>query len=187
MNIKFFCQKKKRTSKSFFVEICFCQWKFQQTIAKPQQRLQQQSTRKKHFCQQKREKCSTIFSKSHFLKQKNNKQDNIERSRKFFFVLNGGKELLHHDKNIDHSIDLLQISTVSEHTLWFGWICRCITHGNVAPRQFSAHRWAAPCAKWATRPTRLRSCLVRNFHLASFRIRFPIRALRSFPHFIISC
>ena len=58
---------------------------------------------------------------------------------------------------------------------------------SVAPRQFSAHRWAATCAKWPTRPNRLRSCLVRNFHLASFRVRFTIRALRSFPHFIISC
>ena len=29
--------------------------------------------------------------------------------------------------------------------------------------------------------------LVRNFHLASFRVRFSICALRSFPHFIISC
>ena len=39
---------------------------------------------------------------------------------------------------------------------------------SVAPRQFSAHLWPAPCAKWTTRLTRQRSRLVRSFHLASF-------------------
>ena len=58
---------------------------------------------------------------------------------------------------------------------------------SVALRQVLAPPWAAPCAQWRTRLLRLRSRLVRCFHLASFRVRFSICALRSFPHFIISC
>ena len=104
-----------------------------------------ESTRNNFLSTKNEKNCSTIFSKkkSFFRNKKTTERTKLRESRKFFFVLNGGKELLHHDKNIDHSIDLLQISTVSEH------ICNLVNLSlhhtrqcteSVAPRQFSAHR-----------------------------------------------
>ena len=79
------------------------------------------------------------------------------------------------------------------HRCWTHWIGRLLSWHHtlqctesVAPRQFSAHLWAALCAKWPTRLSRLRSRLVRCCHLASLRVRFSIRALPSITQFIIS-
>ena len=52
--------------------------------------------------------------------------------------------------------------------------------------KFLAPPWTAPLVNWTTRLLRLRSCLVRSFHLDSVRVRFSIRAFPSIPHFIIS-
>ena len=104
------------------------------------------------------------------------------------------EKLLHHDRDNDHfhrcTAFCRSSSTVSEHSKlrefvfpWqtaMYWICGTTTSS-------SAPLWAAPCAQWRTRLLRQRSRLVRCFHLASFRVRFSICALRSFPHFIISC
>ena len=76
------------------------------------------------------------------------------------------------------------LNTLNWESLSFHHTRQCTE--SVARRQFSAHLWAALCAKWPTRLTRLRSRLVRCFHLASFRVRFSIHALPSIPHFIIS-
>ena len=74
-------------------------------------------------------------------------------------------------------------------TLYIEGTCHSITNctESVALRQVLAPPWAAPLLNWTTRFIRLRSCLVRIFHLASFRVRFSICALPSIPHFIISC
>ena len=56
-----------------------------------------------------------------------------ERLRLLFFVLNGEKEPMHHDRDIDHPFDFsafCRTSTVSEHSK-FRETCRCITHGKV--------------------------------------------------------
>ena len=85
---------------------------------------------------------------------------------------------------------ILQIIFQCFWTLWIQRTCRGITHGNVMNLwhhdSFFFCTWAGPRAKWPTRLITLRSRLVRCFHLASFRVRFLIRALPSIPHFIIS-
>ena len=98
----------------------------------------------------------------------------------------------HHDRDIDHSIVVLYFARHLPQFLntlnWGNLSChdkRQYTE-SVAPRQFSAHLWVTLCAKLPTRFTKLRSRLVRNYHFASFRVRFSIRALPSIPEFIIS-
>ena len=188
MNIKFFCQTK-RTSKRFL--------KFQQTIANPQQRLQEQRAHAKNIFVNINEKrvFHNFFKKKkfHFFwKQKDNKKDQIERSR-IFCCFEWREEA---SAPCTTTRTLTTPSIYCQYPQFLNilviWVNLSLHHTrqcteSVAPRQFSAHRWAAPCAKWPTRSTRLRSCLVRNFNLASFRVRFSIRAPRSFPHFIISC
>ena len=110
-----------------------------------------------------------------------------------FFLWMVGKSFLHHDRDNDHSIVVLHfaghlpqfLNTLNSGNLSFHDKRQCTE--SVALRQVLAPPWAAPCAQWRTRFLRQRSRLVRCFHLASFRVRFFICALRSFPHFIISC
>ena len=63
-------------------------------------------------------------------------------------------------------------------TLYIEGTCLSITHckctESLALRQVLAPPWAAPLVNWTTPFLRLRSCLVRIFHLASFRDRFSI-------------
>ena len=136
MNINYFFFKKKRTSKSFFWRNCvFVNENVNNQLQIHSRDFNNREHTQKTFCQQKREKkCPTIFlkNKSHFLKRKDNRtRTKLREAESFFFVLNGGKKPLHHDKNIEHSIDLLQISTVAEHTCNLGELVVVITHGNV--------------------------------------------------------
>ena len=95
------------------------------------------------------------------------------RTQASFFVLNGGNNQCISPRTlITPSLYCILQGNLSFHDNQ-----RCTE--SVAPRQLSAHRWAAPCAKWPTRLTRLRSCLVRCCHLASLRVRFSIFALPS--------
>ena len=109
------------------------------------------------------------------------------------FALNGGKEPMHHDRDIDHPLDFLHFAEFPQVLNTLNWkTCLCITNcivltESVAPRQVSAHLRAATCAKWTTPLTTQLSRLVRSFHSASFRVRFSIRAPKPLPHFIISC
>ena len=74
------------------------------------------------------------------------------------------------------------------HSFWTLQIegnCLSITDGNALNlwhHHLEQHHWS----NWTTRLVRLRSRLVRCFHLASFRVRFSIRALPSVPQSIIS-
>ena len=60
---------------------------------------------------------------------------------------------------------------------------------SVAPRQFSAHLWAAPCAKLPTRLTRLRSCLARSFSCGFFSCSFlhPCTSINPTLHHLWIC
>ena len=99
---------------------------------------------------------------------------------------------MHHDRSIDHTIVVLRfadhlpqfLKTLNSGNLSLRHTKQCTE--SVALRQFSAPLWAAPLVNWTTRLLRLRSRLVRCFHLASFRVRFSIRARPSITHFIIS-
>ena len=108
-------------------------------------------------------------------------QSSLVDSINFFFVEGGGKKPMHLDKDIDHP----SLYCILQENLSFHDKRQCAE--SAALRQDLAPPWAAPCAQWPIRLLRPRSRLVRSFHLASFRVRFSIRALRSFPHFIISC
>ena len=122
--------------------------------------------------------------------QSGSSQSSLVDSIKFFFLFKGGKKLLHQDRDIDHFVGLLHfagnlpqfLNTLNSGILSWHHTRQCTE--SVAPRQFSAPLWAAPCAQWPTRLTRLRSRLVRCFHLASFRVLFSIRALPSIAQFI---
>ena len=116
-------------------------------------------------------------------------QSFLRDSIKFFFS-SGGKKTIHHDRSIDRRIVALRfaelpqfLNSLNWENLSFHHTRQCIE--SVAPRQFFAPPWAAPLVNWTTRFLRLRSCLVRSFHLDSFRVRFSIRVLPSIPHFII--
>ena len=76
------------------------------------------------------------------------------------------------------------LNTLNSGNLSFQHTRQCIE--SVARRLFFFCTWAGTCANWTTRLLTLRSCLVRSFHFASFRVRFLIRALPSIPHIIIS-
>ena len=107
----------------------------------------------------------------------------------FFF---GGKKPMHHYRDIDHTIVVLHfadhlpmfLNTLNSENMSWHHTRQCIE--SAAPQQFFFCTWAGPSAKWPTRLITLRSRLVRCFHLASFRVRFLIRALPSIPLFIIS-
>ena len=74
-------------------------------------------------------------------------------------------------------IALFGTSTVSEHSFFEGTclsITNCKWTESLALRQVLAPPWVAPLVNWTTRFLRLRSCLVRIFHLASFRVHFSI-------------
>ena len=119
MNQVFFFEKT-GTSKSLFVEICSLSMKISTNNCKSTAETSTtESTRKKHLSPKTRKKCPTFFQKSFFRNEKTTETTKW-REAESFFVLNGVKEPLHHDKNIDHSIDLLHISTVSEHTCNLG-------------------------------------------------------------------
>ena len=108
----------------------------------------------------------------------------------FFFF--GGKKPMHHYRDIDHTIVVLHfadhlpmfLNTLNSENMSWHHTRQCIE--SAAPQQFFFCTWAGPSAKWPTRLITLRSRLVRCFHLASFRVRFLIRALPSIPLFIIS-
>ena len=108
------------------------------------------------------------------------------------FFLIDGKKPLHYDTDIDRTIVVLRfadhlpqfLKTLNSVNLSWHHTQQCTV--SVAPRQFSAPFWAAPSVKRTTPLLRLRSRLVRCFHLASFRVRFSVRALPSITHFIIS-
>ena len=98
---------------------------------------------------------------------------------------------MHHDRSIDHPIVVLRFADPPQFLNTLNWENLSFHHSrkcteSVAPRQVLAPPWAAPLVNWTTRLLRLWSCLVRSFHLASFRVRFFIRAFPSIPHFIIS-
>ena len=139
-------KKKKGTSKSFFwCRNLFLSLKISyKQLQNLQQRLQQRRAHAKNILlstKTRKKGLHNFFQKkgSFFRNKQTTETTKFRESRKvFFFVLNGGKELLHHDKNIDHSNALLQISTVSERTRNLGelvvashtamyWICGTTT------------------------------------------------------------
>ena len=65
-----------------------------------------ESTRKKHFCQHKREKSVPQFFKKKkkiiFVENKKTTKKTKLREAEFFFVLNGGKKPLHHAPRQEH-------------------------------------------------------------------------------------
>ena len=98
----------------------------------------------------------------------------------FLFFLNGGTKPLHHEKDIDRFIVVLRFSEPPQflNTLFLRELVfpsqTAKWTESLALRQVLAPPWAAPLVNWTTPFLRLRSCLVRIFHLASFRVRFSI-------------
>ena len=134
----------------------------------------------KIFCQQK---TSHFFTK----KKRQQKGQNWEQQKGFFLFWMVGRSLSTTTRTLTTpSIYCKYPQFLNTLVIWVNLSLHHTRQCSESVALRQAPPWAAPCAKWPTRPTRLRSCLVRNFHLASFRVRFSIRALRSFPHFVIS-
>ena len=142
MNIKFFCQTK-RTSKRFL--------KFQQTIANPQQRLQEQRAHAKNIFVNINEKrvFHNFFKKKKFIFFENKKTTKKTKLREaeFFVVLNGGKKPLHHACTTTRTLTTPSIYCQYPQFLniLVIWVNLSLHHTrqcteSVAPRQFSAHR-----------------------------------------------